>query len=103
MSQGSGTNNTPNFKLTKGLEFTGTPITTSGTLELNMVNQEQIKKAVYLQQPIATLIDRTATQYTYYTQLNGGINIYFKVPISDMGDGKFREQMEAKYLLRWLI
>lgn len=67
------------------------------TMETN-----EIKKALYKQKPIAKKISEEDGNYVYKTRLNDGTGLDFIVPIKDMGDANFEEEMEAKYLIRWL-
>lgn len=65
-----------------------------------------IKKQLYKLNPVALLIfvDKEGLYYQCSTELNTitGININFKIPITDLGDAKFLKEMEAKHLIRYI-
>lgn len=65
------------------------------------MEKNDIKKALYKQNPTATLtFIRKGTAY-YETQIEEG-TIRFEVPVSDMGDADFGVNIEAKLLIRWI-
>ena len=71
------------------------------------MEKNEIKKLLYKQNPIA------AFQYIrkvndYYEAVvddvgKGSIYVKFEIPVIDMGDADFLPQMEAKYLIRWIL
>lgn len=66
-------------------------------MELN-----EIKKALYRQKPTAFFnYIRKGVAY-YHTELDGK-NLWFKIPVNDMGDADFGSTMEAKLLIRWVV
>lgn len=67
------------------------------------MNVTEIKKELYKQKPIASLVFIRKGDALYKTTLEGDKNIYFNVPISDMGDYDFTSEMDAKLLARWII
>lgn len=65
--------------------------------------KNEIKKALYREKPQATLSKIVDDIYYYEAKLNNGDNICFAVPISDMGDKLFDNNISAQLLIRWLI
>jgi hypothetical protein len=65
------------------------------------MNVTEIKKEMYKQKPEARIqYIRKGFAY-YYSDLEND-RVYFKIPISDMGDADFLPSMDGKHLLRWL-
>lgn len=74
----------------------------------------EVKKALYRQNPIAKKTAIDGYYYHYLTHLKhpeaistavsakGLVPIRFEVPIQDMGATVFGEEVEAKYLIRWM-
>lgn len=67
------------------------------------MNTTEIKKELYKQKPIAILVFIRKGDALYKTTLENDINIYFNVPVADMGDYDFTSEMDAKLLARWII
>lgn len=66
------------------------------------MEKNEIKKAVYKQNPKANLkFIRKSVAY-YNATIDDSILITFEVPTDDMGDADFFNEMDAKLLLRWL-
>ncbi len=66
-------------------------------MELN-----EIKKALYKQNPEAQLqFIRIGVAY-YETILENGNKIRFEIPIDDMGSTDFLPKMDSKLLIRWI-
>lgn len=72
-----------------------------------------IKKLIYKQNPMATFnMCRGGTLY-YYSTISSNrteenpilsyANIFFEIPISDIGTTDFYAEMTAKHLLRWIV
>jgi len=67
------------------------------------VSLNEIKKALYKQNPIANL-EYIRKGIAYYTSvINENDMIYFEVPCNDMGEADFTPHMKAKYLIRYII
>jgi hypothetical protein len=66
------------------------------------MNKTEIKKALYKQQPEASLILVRGGFIHYECSLEDGTVLYFNVPVEDIGDAGFYPVMEAKHLQRWL-
>jgi len=66
------------------------------------MEKTEIKKALYKQNPTATLLFIQNGVAFYETSLDDGTVIYFDVPVSDMGEAKFMAEVEAKFLIRWI-
>lgn len=66
------------------------------------MEKNEIKKLLYKEKPTAFLnYIRKGVAY-YHTEL-GGKNIWFEIPVEDMGDADFGTTMDAKLLIRWLV
>lgn len=71
-------------------------------MELN-----EIKKALYKQKPVASLI-YIKKNIAYYTATIVHENrstsvVRFEIPVDDMGEAEFSTLMDAKLLIRWII
>ena len=68
------------------------------------MEKNEIKKLLYLNKPIAKLVYKDDTCYKYQSNVND-TEILFHVPIVDMGTnpGIFKDEMEAKLLIRWIV
>lgn len=67
--------------------------------------QNAVRKGLYRSNPIAHLVQITKDGISYHTKFNDDkleITVDFLIPFSDLGDGKFFNEMEAKYLGRWI-
>lgn len=65
------------------------------------MNLTEIKKELYRQKPTAFFnYIRKGVAY-YHTEL-GGKNIWFEIPINDIGDADFGSTMSAQLLIRWI-
>lgn len=68
----------------------------------------EIKKKIYLQKPTADLLYIRKGFVYYNTTININDNpmtvktIFFKVPVSDMGDADFLPKMQSSLLIRWI-
>lgn len=75
-------------------------------MELN-----EIKKALYMDKPIAELVSATKEgirygalcQFIHHYEIVDPKVIYFFIPFSDMGDAVFHQQEPAQLLIRYLI
>lgn len=66
----------------------------------------EIKKTLYKQKPTAKLEfrDRCINCKWYYeAKLLDGTKVNFEVPVSEMGEKKFEEELPAQFLIRWLV
>ena len=63
----------------------------------------EIKKFLYKEKPLARRVENAGDdkRYTYHVLLNHE-DIFFDVPISDMGEKIFDEEIPAQLLIRWL-
>ena len=67
------------------------------------MEKNELKKALYKQNPTAGLVFiRKGTAY-YRCNLEDGTLVQFEIPISDMGDSDFHNEMDSKYLIRWIV
>jgi hypothetical protein len=67
------------------------------------MEKNEIKKALYKQNPKATLDYIRKGNAYYFTVLEDGTRINFEVPVSDMGDADFLAHMDSKLLNRWIV
>lgn len=65
------------------------------------MNTTEIKKELYKQKPVATLMFIRKGYAYYYTDLEG-MRVNFDIPIDDMGEASFSPNMDAKLLCRWI-
>lgn len=61
-----------------------------------------IKKELYKQKPSAFFYEAGKDGLTYTTGF-GENTITFQVPLSEIGDVKWKRQMEAHLLIRWIV
>jgi len=61
-----------------------------------------IKKALYKQNPIADLLFIRMNIAYYETSINDGYVVYFEIPVTDMGNADFFPKMDSKLLNRWI-
>jgi hypothetical protein len=78
---------------------------------LKKMEKNEIKKALYKQNPIAKLDYIRKGNAYYYTYVNKHFDdgtfeshdVRFEIPINDMGDADFGAEMESKLLQRWIM
>lgn len=63
--------------------------------------KNEIKKELYKQKPTAFFNFIRKGEAYYCTELNNE-NIWFKIPVNDMGDADFGSTMKAQLLIRWI-
>jgi hypothetical protein len=70
----------------------------------------EIKKGLYKENPIAIFwkIRKGVAEYKTFIMNSGedgplNIPITFSIPVDDMGDADFMDQMESKFLIRWIV
>lgn len=66
-----------------------------------MIDSNEIKKALYKENPIAYLLGVSKNSIDYKAELNSQI-VFFNVPIADIGETIFYSQMPAKHLIRYI-
>jgi hypothetical protein len=69
------------------------------------MEKNEVKKALYKQNPKATFrFIRKGFAY-YRTEIREGqtFQIFFEIPVVDMGDADFESTMDAKLLIRWIV
>lgn len=73
------------------------------------MEKNEIKKALYKQNPKATLVNirKGVANYETRIEINGefapkSILIFFEIPVQDMGAADFYPEMESKLLNRWI-
>lgn len=74
-----------------------------------MVEINKIKKALYIEKPIANLLyiknGIACYDSTFKIEEKPLIiykTVFFNIPVSDMGEAEFKPKMDAKLLIRWL-
>lgn len=67
------------------------------------MTKTEIKKTLYLEKPIASFIRIKSGLAHYITKTSDGTEIFFEVPVSDMGEGEFLSNMPAQHLNRWIL
>ena len=70
-------------------------------MELN-----DVKKALYKEKPIAFLVMINKYGIHYYaniTEEDHARQVYFTIPFSDIEEAVFKNEMEAKHLIRWVV
>jgi hypothetical protein len=67
-------------------------------MELN-----EIKKDLYRNNPVAVLgFIRKGVAY-YFSRKGYPDEVKFEVPVNDMGDADFFNEMDSKHLIRWIV
>lgn len=66
------------------------------------MDQTEIKKALYKEDPKADLLVVTCNFIQYESELKNGEILRFIVPLVDIGYGRFYKEMSAKHLIRYL-
>jgi hypothetical protein len=66
------------------------------------MNANEIKKELYRNKPTAKF-DYIRKGHVLYKTLLNEEEIYFNIPIEDIGDATFYYEMESHLLIRWLV
>lgn len=66
------------------------------------MEKNELKKLLYRENPTAKLT-YIRKGSAYYTSKTNDVTIDFIIPISDMGDADFHNEMESKLLIRWIV
>ena len=66
------------------------------------MTKNEIKKDLYKQNPKALFKYIRKNVAFYETKLENGSDVLFEIPVVDMGDADFFQEMEGKYLIRWI-
>lgn len=81
-------------------------IITMSNIANDLATPTEIKKLVYKQKPKAYFqkIRIGVAYYNFDVLFNDSVRLQyrFEIPVSDMGEADFYQEMEAKLLLRWL-
>lgn len=64
------------------------------------MTENEIKKALYKEKPDAIFVSIHDGIATYYADLKE--RVFFKIPVDDMGDAVFHNEMESQLLIRWI-
>lgn len=65
------------------------------------MDKNEIKKIFYKENPKAHFSSMNKSYLRYYTRLPEVI-VTFLIPMSDIGDATFEDEMDSKYLIRWI-
>lgn len=75
------------------------------------MTKNEIKKSLYKQNPKVNF-DYIRKGIAYYKtfittekteeKISESLQVFFEIPIIDMGDADFFQEMEGKYLIRWI-
>ena len=66
------------------------------------MEKNELKKLLYREKPKAEFrYIRKGT--AYYRAITVDVTIDFQIPVQDMGDADFLDEMEAKLLIRWIV
>ena len=84
-------------------------------LNINKMNKNEIKKALYKQKPKAEF-RYIRNGVAYYKTILGvpydeevhkevpfGKEVFFEIPVEDMGNADFEKEMDAQLLNRWIV
>jgi hypothetical protein len=66
------------------------------------MEKNEIKKALYKEKPTAVKLSEFEGHWLYKTVLGNGETIQFSVPITEMGENEFEDQLPAQLLIRWI-
>lgn len=66
------------------------------------MERDELKKILYIHKPIAKF-QYIRKGHAFYKSIINDIEILFDVPVIDMGDADFLDEMEGKLLIRWII
>lgn len=66
------------------------------------MTKNEIKKDLYKQNPTAVFTHIRKNVAFYKTKLENNIEVLFEIPVVDMGDTDFSNEMDSKYLIRWI-
>ena len=70
------------------------------------MEKNEVKKALYKQNPMA-MFNYIKQGVAYYKTIvdigDYEHQITFEIPVNDMGEAKFEQEMEAKFLIRWIV
>jgi hypothetical protein len=61
----------------------------------------EIKKILYKENPTAKF-QHIRNGVVYYTTTTSNGVVVFQIPVSDMGEAAFSNEMESKFLNRWI-
>ena len=67
------------------------------------MTKQFIEKAIRIGKPLAQFVLADKSGLLYKARIDGLPQIHFAIPYSDIGDAKFRPQMESQLLIRWLV
>lgn len=67
------------------------------------MERNEIRKALYKQNPKAILKHIRKGVAYYWTSLEDRTLIQFEVPVEDMGESDFESHMDSKFLQRWIV
>ncbi len=68
-----------------------------------MEDKNTLKKELYKQKPKAELLLINKDGMRYEALLDGIGSVVFVIPLNEIEDGRFYNEMDAKLLIRWLL
>lgn len=69
-----------------------------------MSETDEVKKDLYKEKPLAKIIRVNKDGIHYKTHvLSNAYDVYFTVPLNEIGDAKWDSQMPSQLLLRYMI
>ena len=71
-------------------------------LKTNTMEKNEIKKLLYRENPVAKL-KHVRKGMIYYEAKTNDVTIDFEVPVTDIGDATFYNEMDSKLLIRYII
>jgi len=66
------------------------------------MTKNEIKKDLYKQNPTAVFTHIRKNVAFYKTKLENDAEVLFEIPVVDMGDADFFQEMEGKYIIKWI-
>lgn len=76
--------------------------TPSETSKNKRMEKNEIKKLLYRENPIA-VFNYIRKGNAYYQTKTIDVIIDFVIPVSDMGEANFLNEMDSKSLIRWIV
>lgn len=72
------------------------------------MDKTEIKKLLYKQKPTAQLSFIDSKKIMYQAKVTAAndqpaVNVFFEIPLADIGDASFTPEQPAQLLIRWLI
>jgi hypothetical protein len=75
---------------------------TSTRIKQKIMSNAEVKKYLYRNKPTAKVKSKMSTYYLYYADIDQHY-VSFLVPIAEMGETPFEDELPAQLLIRWLV